>query len=150
MSAMCCHSAAKPPKKVASKGSLCGNGEIAKHRHTTQGAPMKSFLHAFALSVAGVLQGFDRLVFRGRLPILYAPNGMDFYLAANHVLRKEFKRHAFEVTGKVLGASLVARAKELGFEQHQQRKSGAEHRGGTQGAGRPGVCAPMRRIVLDL
>jgi len=75
---------------------------------------MQAFLHAFALSVAGVLQGFDRLVFRGRLPILYSPNGMDFYLAANHVLRKEFKRHAAEVTGKVLEASLVAQAKELG------------------------------------
>jgi hypothetical protein len=74
---------------------------------------MQTFLQAFALSVAGVLQGFDRLVFRGRLPSLYSPNGMDYYLAANHVLRKEFKIHAAEVTGKILGASLVAHAKGL-------------------------------------
>jgi hypothetical protein len=34
---------------------------------------MKTFLQRFAGLVAGVLSGFDRLVFRGKLRQLYAP-----------------------------------------------------------------------------
>jgi hypothetical protein len=75
---------------------------------------MKTFLQRFAGIVLGVLCGFDRLVFKGKLRQLYSPNGMNCYLSANRVLRKEFKAHAKGVTDQVLQASLVAQAKELG------------------------------------
>src|SRR5260370_13065172 len=75
------------------------------------GAPMKTFLRRFALVVCGVLSGFDRVVFKGRLPQLYAPEGMNCYASANHVRLLDFKAHAKEVTRQVLAASLVESAK---------------------------------------
>ena len=75
---------------------------------------MERFLQKFAGIVLGVLCGFDRLVFKGKLRQLYSPNGMNCYCSANHVLRKNFKAHAKEVTEQVLEASVLAKAKELG------------------------------------
>jgi hypothetical protein len=75
---------------------------------------MKTFLQRFGGIVLGVLSGFDRLVFKGKLRQLYSPNGMNCYLAANRVLRKDFKTHAKAVTDQVLQASLMAQAKEQG------------------------------------
>ena len=69
---------------------------------------MKSFLQRFGGIVLGVLSGFDRLVFKGKLRQLYSPNGMNCYLSANHVLRKDFKAHAKAVTDQVVAASLLA------------------------------------------
>jgi hypothetical protein len=75
---------------------------------------MRSFLRRFAAFVAGVLNGFDRLVFKGRLPQLYSPEGMNAYAAANHVRLLDFKRHAKEITRQVLAASLMASAEAAG------------------------------------
>jgi hypothetical protein len=50
---------------------------------------MKIFLRRFVLAVSGVLSGFDR-VFKGRLPQLYSPEGMNCYASANGVLYKNF------------------------------------------------------------
>jgi hypothetical protein len=75
---------------------------------------VKTFLQRFGGIVLGVLWGFDRLIIKGKLRQLYSPNGMNCYLAANRVLRKEFKAHAKEVTDEVLQASLVDHAKSLG------------------------------------
>jgi len=79
---------------------------------------MKSFLQRFALVVSGVLSGFDRVVFKGRLPQLYSPDGMNCYAAANHVRYLDFKAHAKEVTRQVLEASLVELAKAAGRFQY--------------------------------
>jgi hypothetical protein len=75
---------------------------------------VERFLQKFAGIVLGALCGFDRLVFKGKLRQLYSPNGMNCYLSANHVLRKDFKVHAKEVTEQVLQASLLEHAKQLG------------------------------------
>jgi hypothetical protein len=75
---------------------------------------MSSFLQRFALLIAGVLQGYDRLVFKGKLCPLYSPEGMNFLLCANHVRYRDFKNYAAEVTAKVLAASQVAEARALG------------------------------------
>src|SRR5438132_11886886 len=75
---------------------------------------MRSFLRRFKAVVLGILSGFDRLVFKGRLPQLYSPEGMNCYAAANHVRLLDFKKHAKEVTGQVLEASLVEQAKSAG------------------------------------
>jgi hypothetical protein len=74
---------------------------------------MTSFLRRFAVLVAGVLQGFDRLVFKGKLPQLYGPEGMHCVLGVNHVPRVQFKSYSAEVTKQVLEASWIARAKQL-------------------------------------
>jgi hypothetical protein len=58
------------------------------------------------------LSGFDRLVFKGKLCQLYSRDGMDCYLSANHVLLKDFKRHAKAITEQVMEASLVQQAKD--------------------------------------
>src|SRR5438034_3489536 len=73
---------------------------------------MKAFLQRFALLVTGILNGFDRLVFKGRLTQLYSPDGMNILLGTNHVNRSDFKTYAAQVTAKVLAASLVSQAKE--------------------------------------
>jgi hypothetical protein len=72
---------------------------------------MKTFLQRFAGLVLGVLSGFDRLVFRGRLCPLYSPEGMNVYLSANGVLRKDYEKHVQGVTEQVLRASLIESAK---------------------------------------
>jgi hypothetical protein len=100
--------------------------------------PVKTFLQRYAGIVLGVLCGFDRLVFKGKLRQLYSPNGMNCYLAANRVLRKDFKAHAKAVTEQVLHSSLLAQAKELGrfrylnssqiSKEEAARAIAAEHR----------------------
>jgi hypothetical protein len=52
---------------------------------------MKTFLQRFSGIVLGVLSGFDRVVFKGRLPQLYSPEGMNCYASANHVKFLDFK-----------------------------------------------------------
>jgi hypothetical protein len=74
---------------------------------------MNAFLQKFALIVAGVLQGFDRLVFKGKLCQLYRPDGMNILLGVNHIRRGQFKTFAAETTKKVMAASLMAKAKQL-------------------------------------
>lgn len=61
---------------------------------------------------SGILSGFDRLIFKGKLRQLYVPGGMDGYCTADHILRKEFKEHAQEVTAQVMQTSLIEHAKE--------------------------------------
>src|SRR5476649_924587 len=79
---------------------------------------MKSFLRRLASAVVGVLSGFDRVVFKGRMPQLYSPEGMNCYASANHVRLLDFKKHAKEVTQQVLQASLVEQAKAAGRFQY--------------------------------
>jgi hypothetical protein len=79
---------------------------------------MCSFLRRFKAVVLGLLSGFDRLVFKGRLPQLYSPEGMNCYAAANHVRLVDFKKHAKEVTQQVLAASLMEEARKAGRFQY--------------------------------
>lgn len=75
---------------------------------------MQSFLQRFAAVVWGVLSGFDRVVFKGRLPQLYSPEGMNCYATINHVRFLDFKAHAKEITRQVVAASAVGAAKVAG------------------------------------
>jgi hypothetical protein len=68
---------------------------------------MESFLGTFGHLVLGVLNGFDRLVFRGHLRQLSYAQGMGCYLWANQVLLKDFKAHAIEQTKALIDASLA-------------------------------------------
>jgi hypothetical protein len=58
------------------------------------------------------------VVFKGRLPQLYSPEGMNCYRAANHVRYLDFKTHAKEVTRQVMAARLVESAKAAGRFQY--------------------------------
>jgi len=58
--------------------------------------------------IAGVLSGFDRLVFRGTLRRIAYPFGLQGYLWANQVLRKDFGAHAPKTSEIVKTAALQA------------------------------------------
>jgi hypothetical protein len=74
---------------------------------------MRTFLQRFGGIVLGILNGLDRTIFRGKLCTLYAPEGMNGYLDANRVLRKDFEQHTKKVTAKIMEASLMDEAKRL-------------------------------------
>src|ERR1700730_9978832 len=74
---------------------------------------MKAFLQRFGSLVAGILQGFDRLVFKGRLRQRYIPNGMDKYVALNGIRREDFDIYVAGVTKKIMASSVVEHAKKL-------------------------------------
>lgn len=74
---------------------------------------MQAFLQRFALLVAGVLQGFDRLVFKGKLPRLYSRDGMHIFLASNQVRHLDFKKYANRITQQIMEGPRVHEAKKL-------------------------------------
>jgi hypothetical protein len=73
---------------------------------------MKAFLNTFAGLVLGILNGFDRLIFRGHFLKLSYRQGMEIFLCANHVLYKDFKKHSTAQTERLIQAS-CAEAKQL-------------------------------------
>jgi len=68
---------------------------------------MKEFIAKFGDQINGVLCGFDRLVFRGHLRGISYVTGMERYLWANQVLKKEFGEHAEKMTEQLKEASLA-------------------------------------------
>ncbi len=69
---------------------------------------MKGFTTKYADCLAGVLSGFDRLVFRGTLRRLSYVEGLRGYLYERKVLLKEFGAHVQAVTERVKDAALAA------------------------------------------
>lgn len=69
---------------------------------------MHRFTRKYADCLAGVLSGFDRLVFRGTLRRLAFVEGLRHYLWERNVLLKEFGTHAHAVTERVKEACLAA------------------------------------------
>lgn len=67
---------------------------------------MKSFISRHADHVMGVLSGFDRLVFRGRLRQLCYPDGLRAFLNSAGVLLKHFGGYAEDITDRLKQASL--------------------------------------------
>jgi hypothetical protein len=72
---------------------------------------MDRFTAKYADRLAGVLSGFDRLVFRGTLRRLSYVEGLKDYLWERKVLLKEFGAHAQAVTERVKEACLAGAAK---------------------------------------
>jgi hypothetical protein len=60
-----------------------------------------SFVRKFGELTTGILAGFDRVRFRGTLRLLFAKEGMEAYLNACHVLIKDFKGFAEEITQRI-------------------------------------------------
>ena len=73
---------------------------------------MKDFLRKHAGSIAGVLSGFDRLVFRGSIRQLVTAAGMMAYLNVARVRLKDFGAHVQAVSRGVKDA-IEARGSEL-------------------------------------
>jgi hypothetical protein len=67
---------------------------------------MTSFLRKFNQLVLGVLNGFDRLFFRGTLRNLAYREGLQHYLWANRIPYKDFASHSQAVTKRLEEASL--------------------------------------------
>ena len=69
---------------------------------------MKEFIQKHAKDVTGVLSGFDRLLFRGTIRMLAAPQGMSSYLWHQRVLLTEFKNHVHKVSTRLKDAVVHA------------------------------------------
>jgi hypothetical protein len=72
---------------------------------------MKLFLAKFTTSIVAVLSCFDRLLFKGYLPISY-PASMEHWLAQRGVLLKDFKRFAMTQSDKLKLAALTLAQKQ--------------------------------------
>lgn len=69
---------------------------------------MQKFIAKFGHLLTGILGGWDRLVVRGELRVLYAENGgMNQFLKANKVLFKDFGRFLDQTTKRLRSASLA-------------------------------------------
>jgi hypothetical protein len=66
---------------------------------------MKRFIQQHAEQVSGVLNGFDRMRFRGTLRWLAYTNGMQWFLNSTGILLKEFKTYVQGVTDQVRAAT---------------------------------------------
>lgn len=67
---------------------------------------MQKFISKYEPQIAGVLTGFDRLVFRGSLRKICFVEGMKSYLWAQQVLLKDFGSHVQQITDRVKQAAL--------------------------------------------
>jgi hypothetical protein len=76
---------------------------------------MRTFLDKFRHVVRGVLNGLDRVFFRGTLRTISYHEGLEGYFRANRILYKDFAAHCSSLTARLKEASL-RQAKELGRE----------------------------------
>jgi len=78
-----------------------------------------TLLHRFGDKIKGVLEGFDRIVFKGRLKPLCCATGMAAYLYHQGVLNKDYKDWALHTS-----AAIVRDAEEYSMSQ---RGTGIEY-----------------------
>jgi hypothetical protein len=67
---------------------------------------MQQFIAKYQPQIAGVLSGFDRLVFRGSLRKIAFVEGLKSYLWAQQILLKDFAAHVQQITERVKRAAL--------------------------------------------
>lgn len=78
-----------------------------KTKHSpTPGDTPNLFVSYHRADVIGILSGLDRLRFKGSLPPLYCPRTMDAYLQVRHILYKDFKAFALDLTQRIKNAAL--------------------------------------------
>jgi hypothetical protein len=102
------------------------------------GAP-ESFLSRFGQKITGVLSGFDRLLFRGSLRLLFQPNSMESYLATCGVLIKDFGSFSQKITKRVKGLAYEAAEQQGRPVQYLNRPDISKEELARQIAGRDGV-----------
>jgi hypothetical protein len=62
---------------------------------------MERFMTRYQDRIAGILAGFDRMLFRGTLRSISYPKGAEIWLSSRHVLLKDFATYAQELTERV-------------------------------------------------
>src|SRR5207302_6484471 len=84
------HSAAEPQPKVEGASILDKMRRFSENTTSwEEQSAMKEFIAKHRNEIAGVLSGFDRLIFRGTLRSLAHVAGMQTYLAMNKILLKD-------------------------------------------------------------
>jgi len=63
--------------------------------------PMKRFEELYAKSLTGSIHGWDRLAWRGTIRWLSSTRGLGSYLATEHILLKDFRDWAMDLTDRV-------------------------------------------------
>jgi hypothetical protein len=86
---------------------------------------MKSFLQRFQPIVAGVLQGFDRLRFRGSKRQLCYVSGMSSWLGAMRILLKDYKPWVRDTTAALCRA-IEGPAEEAGLYRYLNSSQGSK------------------------
>jgi len=81
---------------------------VGKDRRHQERNAMESFLQKYGHYVTGVLNGFDRLVFRGTLRRIVFVEGMMSYLFAANILLKDFSKHVLSVSTHLKNVSSIA------------------------------------------
>ena len=78
---------------------------------------MERFVTRHGGRIAGILSGFDRMIFRGTLRSISYPAGLEAFLATRRVLLKDFSRFAQRVSDRVKQlAETLARTQGRPFE----------------------------------
>ncbi len=67
---------------------------------------MNEFISRYREQIGGVITGFDRLVFRGQLPLIHDA-GMKGYLYANGIAWKDYAEHVGSISKQVKQAALT-------------------------------------------
>ena len=73
---------------------------------------MDTLLHKFTGKIKGVIEGFDRIIFKGILQPICFPAGLNNLLLQNKVLNKDFKNWAQNTS-----ATIVQKAEEYSMDQ---------------------------------
>src|SRR5512140_1490513 len=81
---------------------------MSKSRIRREPSAVKQFIARFGDRIQGVLSGFDRLVFRGRLRAIAHPAGMQGYLERRKVRAKDFGEHVEQVSKRLKTACMAA------------------------------------------
>jgi hypothetical protein len=74
---------------------------------------MKRFIHRFSNQVTGILNGFDRLVFRGRLRLLTGVRGMAHFLSLQGIRLTDFREYVLDLSEQ-LKCSSIKEAEKIG------------------------------------
>jgi len=102
------------------------------------GAP-ESFLSRFGQKITGVLSGFDRLLFRGSLRLLFQPNSMESYLATCGILIKDFGVFSEKITKRVKALAYAAAEQQGRPVQYLNRADVSKEEMARQIAARDGI-----------
>src|SRR2546425_13272777 len=71
------------------------------HHTSSRSDPMERFVTRYQDRIAGILTGFDRMLFRGTLRSISYPKGAEIWLSSRHVLLKDFAALAQDLTARV-------------------------------------------------
>jgi hypothetical protein len=77
-----------------------------QNTHPKEETLLKEFLQKYKAVVIGILSGFDRIVFHGKLRNMAFTDGLMLYLSVNKIMFKDAKTHFLDVSQRIKAASL--------------------------------------------